>query len=297
EVSAQIRQASEFFRAQIDAVGQRQAQLASGRTQSSFNGYALSSASEQGGAAGDGESPYTRLNFFASALHGDNDRKETRLEAGYESTIRGLTIGADYRVQDNFFVGVAGGWTHSDLEFSSQGGGTDTDIYSLISYAVWYEGALSLDLQLGYSANNYDTRRRILYRTAGVDVDTTAKGETAGNQWNLSSQVQWDYNWAGYSLRPFARLDYLMTDIDGYGETNAEGWEIEISEQSLSQLTLEAGAEISYAWSQSWGVLLPQARLSALSDASSSRDAVYGRFAFDPDASNRFRIDNDGQDS
>src|SRR5690606_3912309 len=117
-----------------DAVGQRQAQLASGRTQPSFNGYALGSATERGGAAGDAASPYTRLNFFASALHGDNKRDQTRLEAGYDSSIRGLTLGADYRVQDNLFVGVAAGWTQSDLEFSGQGGGTDTDIYSLISY-------------------------------------------------------------------------------------------------------------------------------------------------------------------
>ncbi len=297
EVSAQIRQASEFFRSQGAAVAQRQAQLAGGYFGPSFNGYALVEGGIRGGAAGDESSPFSRFNFFASALHGDQERDETRLEAGYDTNVRGLTLGADYRVQDNLFVGLAGGWTQSDLEFSGQGGGMDTDIYSIISYAVWYQDALSLDLQLGYSATNYDTSRHIRYSAAGTSVDATAKGETSGSQWSLSSQVQWDFNVQGYSIRPFGRFDYLFTDIDGYGETNAAGWEIEIDDQQLSQLTLEAGLELSYAWSQSWGVLLPQGRISALSDVASSRDKVYGRFAFDTDPTNKFRIDNDGEES
>src|SRR5690606_32143150 len=151
------------FRAQTLSVTQRQSYLASGHAGSTFNGYALDSRSMRGGAAGDEASPYSRLNFFASALAGQSDRDRTELEAGYDASARGLTLGADYRVLDDLYLGAAWGWTQNDLKFVNRGGKVDATIYSLITYAVWNAGPWSFDAQLGYGSLDYDTTRRVAY--------------------------------------------------------------------------------------------------------------------------------------
>ena len=297
EVSAQIRQASEIFRSQIQAVAQRQLYLASGHSSSTFNGYAFTSDRQRGGAAGDTDSAYSPLSFFASALAGNSDRDRTELEAGYDSSAQGLTLGADYRFNNDFFIGAAWGWTQNDLEFQDRGGEVDATTYSLLAYAVMHRGSWSFDAQLGYGTVEYDTKRRIAYTNLSETLNAVAKGSTSGSQWTASAQAQYDFNVDAYSLRPFIRADYLSTQIDAFGENNAGGWEVEISEQEIQQVVMAAGVDASFAISQSWGVLLPQAHLSARSDVKTSRDDVYGRFSFDPDPSNRFELRADMKES
>lgn len=302
EISAQIRQASEFFRAQTLAVSQRQALLASGNSGFTVNGLALARHDANGnlivgGAAGDDNTLGSRLNFFASALAGESEHDRTGLEMGYDSQSHGLTLGADYRVRNDLFVGAALSWSDSELDFIDRGGNVDASITSLIAYSVWNSGPWSLDGQLGYAALDFETTRAVTYATSTDLLAVQANGNTSGDQWSLSAQLQYELNWGALSVNPFSRLDYLTATIDAYGENNAGGWEVELGEQSREQTVLALGADTRYVQNQSWGVLIPQARLSAHSEVSGSHDTVYGRFAYDTDPANRFAISADEQDT
>jgi uncharacterized protein with beta-barrel porin domain len=297
EVSAQVRQASGSARTQTQAVGQRQTFIAHGHSSVSINGYAVTPDTWKGGGAGDELNPLSRLNVFLSAQIEDARRDQTEREAGYDASAQGLTIGADYRLQDNLFIGLALGWNTTSLDFSLQGGGIDTDIFTGIGYLSWSDGPLTLDAQFGLGKAAYDTRRRILYDDPTGGVNTTAVGNTAGSQWTTNLRMQWDLQTGGYSILPFARAEYLATTIDGYGENGGNGWEVQLGDQRFNQLTMALGSDFSYAWNQSWGVLLPQASLSVISEVNTSRDDVTGRFVYDLDPNNRFVLLTDNRES
>lgn len=302
EVSAQIRQASEFFRAQTLAVSQRQAYLASGNTGFTVNGLALVNDVDDtgrpiGSAAGATTEPGSRLNFFATALTGESERERTERESGFDSSSQGLTLGADYRLRNDLFVGAAFSWSDNELEFLDRGGSIDATIASLIGYTVWNLGNWSLDGQLGYATMDFDTIRAVNYASDTDSLVTQATGNTSGEQWSLSAQLQYELNWGALSVNPFGRADYVTTTLDAFGENNAGGWEVELGEQQRDQTVLALGIDTSLVQNQSWGVLVPQVRLSAHSEVSGSQDTVYGRFAYDTDPTNRFAINAEDTDS
>ncbi len=296
EVASLFRASAESIRQQYSAVGQRMNLLKTGANNFSVNGV-NSLTGFSGGAAGDEEN-WQRAGVFASIQGEGADRDPTENESGYEQSGLILTLGADYAVSRNFYLGAAAGYTASDLDYSSNGGEVESTIVSLIGYASFYQDNLSFDLQLGYGGLDFESERRIQYVDGNGEVDTVADSNTEGSQLIASGQIQYDWYQAAWAIHPYARLDYLSSDIDGYGENNAEGLEVEIEDQSYSRLTATAGVHGSYAMSQNWGVLMPTFQLNILSEASVDQDDIVGNFAFDPDTENSdFRIQADGKDS
>jgi len=296
ETISQIRLASQESEQQTVAIRQRLNLLNRGGNQLSFNGIALNELPE-GGAAGESEQLWDRLGVFASYQNESNERDLTDNEAGYDADSHTFTLGIDYAVSKNFFLGLAGSFTNSKLDYSNQGGSLDSDISSAFFYGLFFQDNLSVDLQLGFGSMNFDSNRRINYTDALGTVDFNAKANTEGEQFQVNTQLQYDWNREALTLSPFVRLEYINTEIEGYGENGAGGLEVILEDQSLSQLTYSLGLEGSYALAQDWGVLLPIFQASFAGEASYDLEDVRGRFAFDNDASDQFVLVNDGGDS
>ena len=296
ETASQFRISADSSRQQTSAVNQRLSLLKQGVSRFSFNGISLS-GEPSGGAAGDEAGAPGRLGLFASFQSDGADRDTTANETGYEQSGLALTAGADYAYSPKLFVGLAVGLTSSDLDYNERGGTLETDILSFIGFTTWYHQQFSIDLQIGYGAIDYDSRRRIQYVDATGEVDTLATSNTEGGQFILNGQLQYDWYRDALSLSPYLRLDYVASDIDAYGENNAGGLEVEIQDQSFSRLTFTAGVQGSYALNQDWGVLLPTFQSSVLNDTAIDQEDVVGRFAFDPDQSNTFTLIQDEEDA
>lgn len=297
EVLSETQQAATGARSIIQAVQQRQRVLNAGISAFSFNGYALTTKPQRGGSAGSDNGPFSSVGLFASLSSDHSRRDQTLLESGYDASTALATIGGDYRFNASLVAGLAGGYIHDTMDFSNSGGNVVSKIYSAITYLSWSRKALSVDLQLGVGNASYDTQRHIQYGTGSNAVDTTAIGTTKGNQWSASGQIQWDMNFGPYRLSPFVRADYLSVSIDGYGENHADGWELQIGKQKFDLLNASFGADFSYAWNRSWGVILPQLGLTAISEVKSNHDPVIARFAFDPNPNNGFSLAADGKES
>ncbi|OZG74727.1 hypothetical protein BTA51_07070 [Hahella sp. CCB-MM4] len=293
ETVALMRSNSGATANQSSAVGQRTAQLIRGINRFSINGIAMNE-SLTGGAAGD-DSP-SRLGFFATILHEGAKKDTTDLESGFDYDANGLVVGADYRVTSKLVAGGAVGWTQNDLEYSDDGGEVDTDILNLIGYLTYQSGNLSLTGQLGYGTSNYDSKRHIQYEEPTSTLDVTAQGETSGDQIYLSTSAEYLWSHEALTLYPYARAAYLHSQIDGYTENEAEGWEVELGEQELDQLTLSLGIQGQYALSYEWGVLTPTADIALMSEAFADQGNVVGRFAFDTDPNNVFEVEADEED-
>lgn len=296
ESIALMRVLAEANRAQTSAVSQRVSQLQAGNNAFTFNGMASHYAGQtSGGAAGD-VPIWSALGFFISAQYEKAERDGSDYEAGYDSDGNTITAGLDYRFNEKLVVGAALGYTQNELDYNLQGGSLDSEIFSFILFSSYTWERLSLETQLGYAGTEFDSIRRVAYGEGESAVNDTMYGSTEGEQILLNAQLQWEWSRNALSVYPFVRFDYLRNEVDGYGETGETGLPMIIGSQSTDQLTLGAGVQSTYVVNRNWGVLVPMAQVTLLSEVSSGFDPVTARFAYDPDPNNTFTLRNDGED-
>lgn len=245
-----------------------------------------------GGAAGGDIAP--KWGFFATGLYGFGDREQTDREDGFDYDRWGLIAGADYRLSDNFVLGGMIGYSSIESDFDVSpavpGGGIDAEAWSFGVYSTYYQDNWYLDGLLAYNQTDYDIDRRILLplgatpgnSPAAVETSRAAKGNTSGSDWAFSLGGGMDLTKDNLTYGPYARLNYISGDIDGYNETGAGGLNLTATNQSWSSLTSVLGGRISSAMSQSWGVLVPQARVGWVHEFQNDSETFTAFYTVDP---------------
>lgn len=284
---------------QGDIVGARLSQLGQGLNTASRNRLSWSSA-PTGGAAGDESGLMAKFGLFASVQLEDAEKDRTLYEAGFDYTSNALTVGADYALNNDWFIGAAGGWTGNDLDYKDDGGNVSADIYTFIGYTTYNRGNFSLDVQLGYSSSEIDISRKISYGQSepGVeDFTATTEGETSGSELFLSTQAQYLWSRNAFSLYPRARLNFSSAEIKGYADNGAGGWEVVLGDQSVDRWVFETGVQGTYAFTTSWGVIIPNLDLNLIADLNTDQELMTGSFAFAPENSLSFALEAEDPDS
>lgn len=276
-------------------VSNRMMQLGTGLSTINQGGLTWSSGHD-GGAAGD--SLIAKLGFFASLQLEDADKDRTQAEAGFDYTSNGLALGADYAISNNWFAGGAFGYTINDLEYRNDDGKVESDIYTFIAYSTYNYKNFSFDVQVGGGNSNIDISRYMAY---DIPLDnsfsTRTKGETSGSQWFVSLQTQYAWSNNALTLYPLAKINYTGSRVKGYADNDAQGWEVVLGDQKIERFMLEAALQATYAFNMSWGVIIPNADLTLLSNINTSQDKVTGYFAYAPKDSLSFDLNAEEPDS
>ena len=84
-------------------------------------------------------------------------------QTGYNFTMGGFTIGADYRLRDNLLVGLATGYSNTSSGFYGSGGSVNANTVPFNAYAAYFPGSLYAYGSLGYALNLYDLNRGISF--------------------------------------------------------------------------------------------------------------------------------------
>ncbi|WP_116364642.1 Ig-like domain-containing protein [Parahaliea mediterranea] len=225
---------------------------------------------------------YSRLGLFVRGDLNFGDQDTTELESGFDFDAQSLTVGADYRITDNVFAGASISVGQSDVEFANNGGETRTDNYSLAVYGSLYSGSGYIDGILSYGWADVETERNIVYTDFGGTVDRVAEGSSDGDEYYISFNAGYNFNWGGLNVDPLVRFFYLDGAVDPFSETGAGGWNLDIDEQAFESMSISAGGQISYTFLPSWGVITPYLRVEYTREFEDSAGGVRYRFANDP---------------
>ncbi len=225
-----------------------------------------------GGSAGDDDGLLSgsRLGFFVNTIggFGETDKTDRENESDFHSI--GVIAGVDYRILDNLTVGLAGGYSHLNLDFSQNidvgGGGVDADNYNVSAYSTFYSGDFYVDSIFTYGWSDYDIDRKINILSNSQDVTSQAINRTTfatpeGEQFNASLASGYNFHSGGLTYGPYVRVTYLNANIDGYSEQGAEGLNLRIDDQDVDSLESVVGGQISYAFSQAVAVIVPHIRI------------------------------------
>jgi len=243
-----------------------------------------------GGAAG--ADLIGKWGFFANASYGFGDSDTTARQDGFDYDRWGFSAGADYRFTDNFIVGGLVNYATVDSNFDTSravpGGGIEADTWGLGLYATYYDDNFYVDGLIGYSQTDYDIDRRILLPlgdspgAAAVPASRAAKGSTDSNDWTASLGAGMDFSQGNLTYGPYARLNYIQVSIDGYSEHGADGLNLTVDDQDWTSLTSVLGGQLSASLSQSWGVLVPQARVGWVHEFDNDATTFTAFYTADP---------------
>lgn len=269
---------------------------------------------QTGGAAGADSQGITfgRLGVFVNGTIDFGDRDDTDNEEGFDFDTLGVTAGLDYRFSDDFFLGLAFGYANTDIDLDNNGGGLDTDGYSVTLYGSYYRNdSFYVDGSLTYGHNDHDQDRRIQYALTDTDpgtpdmqsvtVDQTLFADYDSDQLAVALGTGYQWNQRGFTFGPTGRLQYVNAEVDGYRERAANsdpgsGWTVSLDDQNFESLTLSLGGQASYAWSQTWGVLVPQINVDWVHEFKDDTRFITGRFTGDS-SGEPFRLPTDPLDS
>lgn len=249
-------------------VGLRLAALRGGATGVSLSGVALTIdgqpvplasaagllASLGGGASADQSRILGRLGIFANGQGSFGEQDVTSREPGFDFHTVGMTLGADYRIADEFVLGAAFGYLRTKIDLDSSAGDSTINGYSLSAYASYYLQKFYVDGIFTFGWNTYDNERSI------TGFDATATSATSGTQLAFSVNTGYNFNVGAFTFGPTGRVNYIQVDIDGYQETGADPFNLRIRRQTIQSLTTDLGAQVTYAISTGWGVLMPLLR-------------------------------------
>ena len=245
-----------------------------------------------GGAAGDGDVGYMdgRLGAFVNGSFGSGDKSRTSYEAAYDFDLWAITGGVDYRFSDNFVGGLALAYADSSTDYD-QGGSLSGDGLTGSVFGSWFGEQFYADGILSYGSASYDSVRRVRYDITQTSIpgetdsiDHTARGSTDSNSLYAGLSLGYVFTSGGWQFGPIAAISYVDVDVDGFAEKGGNNPELNLryKDQSAQSLQLQAGFDVSYAASMSWGILSPYARAVYVSEQEDGRTRFAIQYVSDP---------------
>lgn len=236
------------------------------------------------------ESSFGRWGLFVSGNIGRGEFDPTRLTPRYDFDVAGLTAGLDYRWSDSLVVGVALGYTQQDTQLANDLGSVDMRGFSVSGYGTWYRGsAWYLDGAITFGSNRYDHQRSIAYVLPGEVVDQTAAANSDGTNASATVTFGRDFNRGGWTFGVYGRAAYNRMAFDEFEEQvdaslNGNGLALRVESRTVTGFTSTLGGKASFAYSASWGVLVPQLEVEWVKEYGSDAEAFRGFFVDDPTA-------------
>ena len=195
--------------------------------------------------------PENRWGVFVTGTGDWASVGDTGNSHGYDLTNAGFTLGVDYKVTDNFVIGLATGYDHSTADLTSNGR-VIVDGGKLALYSSYFTGKgfyADVAVQGGY--NGYDTHRSAL--------DGSAIGSADGGELNVLFGTGYDWKVGGLTFGPTGNFDYTYVGLDSFGERGSLA-PLDFSSQHQESIRSTFGAKISYDWKLAGMLIKPELR-------------------------------------
>jgi large repetitive protein len=223
-----------------------------------------------GGGAGDDKNsgPGSRLGMFITGTFRRGSESTSNSELGFDFKNDGVTVGVDYRFTDRLIFGLAGGYGTTSTTYDDQGSKLDSKSSGFSLYGTYFRDRFYVDLLAGFMHNSYDLSRQASFQSSsngvgcgGGNCSVETSSSTSAHEWTISGATGVDFGSGGLAIGPELALDYARIDVSGFTEGGPSGLALTFSPQSAESLVLKAGGHVSYAWTTSWAVISPQARV------------------------------------
>lgn len=201
--------------------------------------------------------------FFVNGNISIGDRSRRGRETGYDFDSWGVTSGFDYRFRGGHVAGVAVGYSQYTADLDEDGGGMDSDSWTVQAYGSWlFNDQLYADFTLGYTLSDFELERVVDLTGIGPYGRRIARGSTDGKQFDTSIALNYRIATSGaLSFTPYAQFNYARTRIDGFTESGTI-FDYRYPSQNFDSYLFSGGVRLARPVSLDRGILVPFADLS-----------------------------------
>ena len=193
----------------------------------------------------------------------------------------GFTLGADKAIGDEFFAGVAMGYTHIDTNYNNSASDSSLDAVVFSLYGAHFPtDEIFIDGSISLAYLGLETSNEIIISDGGPSVPSL-DGDADGVNFGFDVGVGYSQDGAdlarlmgldqlaqmeelsALTFEPFVRLSLLHTYIEDFEQTGGDGsLKLEIDEQENTSVTAMLGFRTDYTVSTRVGVLTPYLRVA-----------------------------------
>ena len=190
--------------------------------------------------------------------------------AGYNLNTGGVTVGADYRVNEKLAVGLSLGYANTSASLVN-GGSLDADGGRFGIYATYFDQNFHLDASVTGGINSYRSRRV-------TPNNTVATGSPDGSEINVLIGAGYDFKFGALTVGPIASYQYTNMHMDGFTETGAFA-PLTVSGKSADSSRTSLGIRASFEGHIGSVVIRPEVRLAWQHEFGGTSYAITSRFA------------------
>jgi outer membrane autotransporter protein len=228
-----------------------------------------------GGAAGDDNSADQLrddpLGFFIKGQFNIGEKNKTDNVQGYKNDRQAVTLGLDYTFSDALVLGLSFGYASTHTDFISSNGKMDADSFDFATYGSYFlPKDFYVDWIFSYGRNDFEMKRTV--------AGTAALSKPTGDQYGFSLGLGNDIAIQSFVINPYARFEYMKTDIAKYSETGGAGLGVDVAKQDLDSVTTTLGSQVSHSISMPWGILSPSIRAEWVHQYKNNNRFIEGRF-------------------
>jgi len=204
-----------------------------------FNGLLLSRLNDVDGERSHGWHFWMKGLGGFGAIEGDGNAGRADNHNG------GFALGADRGLGDHVVLGAAVSYARSNVDAVSANLGMDS--YQLSSYAKWQRDGNYIEGTVTGGLHQTDSRRTVFEDSAAANYDSSTAGTAleAGHHISLLEAA---------TLTPYAGLQYLHLNRDGFTETGSDLANLKVREANEDSFRTLLGARLSQIVKAGWGV-------------------------------------------
>ena len=189
--------------------------------------------------------PGERSSFWIQETFAHLDRSESDQTPGYNGRGVGFAMGADRPWLGLDMVGIM--LTYSDGKFEEKTGGAkpvNTNSLGIGAYVMERFGPVDLQVAGQYADLSFSSKREIVVE----DFQSNVSGDWGGSAMSASATASSELGSGLFRATPYASLDYISLEQDGYSETGTAGLGLEIGSAESDRLTASAGVGFAAVW-------------------------------------------------
>ncbi len=219
--------------------------------------------------AADMRPPYTKApprpvaavspwSFFMQGNGGVSDRQATVAQDGFNLDSVGGTIGVEYRINANAFVGTAFDYSNPRADLFNNAGSTDANSYQFGLYGAWANAH--------FFAQGLATVGHQDYRNTRPGVVDTITSNPDGTTFVVAGKTGYLFDAGKTQLGPIGGLTYARATVNGYTESGDPVLTLNVGGQTEEALIGSVGVQFRAPFVVNGRIINPYLNLTAEDD-------------------------------
>lgn len=169
---------------------------------------------------------------------GNGGKIDRDTDSTLKHSTQGLVAGADWRLDEQWHVGIIGGKSQTKLDARHSDG--DLDSWHVGAYAVRQDGPLALRFGATYASHDGSSKRRVAFN----GFSDRLKGSYDASTQQAFAEAGYNFGEGDVTLEPFANLGYQRYQRDSYSEKGGDA-ALKVHGQSQNNLNSTFGLRVA----------------------------------------------------